>query len=1289
MSSPQPQQPQQPSQPLALPKTRSQTQIQISKIDLDITGSRRCLVRPNHQPTISISTNGTASKSKDHTGNQPQASVHSSKSKDHTGNQPQASVHSSKSKDHTGNQPQASVHSSKSKDHKGNQPQNGNAQIKLHSAIQQGNQPRNGGASKSCITQQGSQPQIGDANIRVTQQGNQPQTEDSLIVEPEKKEIYEINIDTTKRRLPHVLVESQVSDIPLSLFPECHKQEVEKQINQMLEQNIIEPSSSPWSSPIWVVPKKLDSNGQRKWRIVIDYRKLNDISVGETYPIPQISEILDQLGKSKYFTTLDLASGFHQIRISADDAPKTAFSVPQGHFQFNRMPFGLKNAPSTFQKLMNTCLSGLQGSRCFVYLDDIVIYSFDLESHIDNLKAVFDRLRKFNLKLQPEKCQFLRKEVVYLGHTIGEDGVRPNPKITEAVTKFPTPKSPKDIKSFLGLVSYYRRFIPNFSKIAKSLTNLLKKDAPFSWKEEQQLAFETLKQSLISAPILAYPDFSQPFILTCDASNYAISAILSQGPVGRDRPIAYSSRTLNKAEINYSVTEKECLAIVFGTKVFRPYLFGRRFKIITDHKPLNWLFNCKDPGSRLIRWRLKLEEFDYEIQYKKGKINTNADALSRYPVNPVNPVQPEKTDSLYPNPTESDPNNLDKDLMDLLVSPTSFNSDELINIEDLNLDTSDPLAIEPLPDIDPLLEPQPSTSGQNTSDPLVIEPLPDIDPLLEPQPSISGQNNVPPISPNDNILTTPPIFESSAQEAFIDTSMNTSGIYFDPIGSLKIIDGHLKVLIPIDISFIQPSIKNLNGVIGSLEIICKQSTLYADIECHNLLGPLSVRLNDIIRDFDSISHLIEIRSKRSAWFGAVGTVSKHLFGTLDEDDALRYNSAIQIIERDQSKLSQLVKQNILVTTSTLSSLNEIINKISVNEKHINKAIQALTLGQQNLTAVSNNLIIKSNFNQLLNTLESSLLTLSFKLEDIINAIMFSKSNVLYPSIITPTQLFTELVQNYRFLASYHQLPVTLSIENIYTLFSICEIASYYSNNKLVFVLNIPLVNLRNYYLYQNIPYPVVMANKTYSTIVPTTKYIALSRDRSFYCKLDSLNNCKSMHYSNYICNDVDVYSSSTSPTCESEIITKPLKSVPNICETKFFVGFIDIFHRLSNNKFLYVNTDATKLSIDCKDSVASEIILFGTGIFNLPENCVAFKKDLKLIPVHSQIIKIQPITMNFSLLNDTCCNSVMFNKIKPFVSTLNISDINLDLRKIYKNDSRFHLQIPFILVVYSTWSSSK
>ncbi|CAG4993531.1 unnamed protein product [Colias eurytheme] len=406
----------------------------------------------------------------------------------------------------------------------------------------------------------------------------------------------------------------------------------------MLNQKIIRPSNSPWSSPIWVVPKKQDASGQKKWRIVIDYRKLNDITIGDAYPIPNITDILDQLGHSKYFSTLDLASGFHQICMSDSDAAKTAFSVPNGHFEYTRMPFGLKNAPATFQRLMNQVLSGLQGLHCFIYLDDVIIYSHDLSSHIHKLRLIFEALREHNLKLQPDKCEFLRREVAYLGHTITDKGVSPNPDKVKAVISYPIPKNPKDIKSFLGLVGYYRKFIKDFSKITKPLTSLLRKDVEFNWSQSQTQAFESLKSMLTNAPILQYPDFSKDFILTTDASNYALGAILSQGDIGKDLPIAYASRTLNKAEGNYSTTEKELLGILFGVKTFRPYLYGRKFKIVTDHRPLVWLFNCKDSSSKLVRWRLKLEEYDYEIIYKPGRVNSNADALSRPPINAINDI---------------------------------------------------------------------------------------------------------------------------------------------------------------------------------------------------------------------------------------------------------------------------------------------------------------------------------------------------------------------------------------------------------------------------------------------------------------------------------------------------------------------------------------------------------------------------------------------------------------------------------------------------------------------------
>lgn len=415
-------------------------------------------------------------------------------------------------------------------------------------------------------------------------------------------------------------------------FPPVHKNEIDRQVGEMLKNGVIEPSVSPYNSPLWIVPKKADSKGNKKWRLVIDFRALNEKTLGDAYPLPNIIDILDQLGSAKYFSVFDLASGFHQIPMHESDAPKTAFSTPFGHYEFKRMPFGLKNAPATFQRLMDRVLSGLQGTLLFVYLDDIVIYASSLREHEMKFNKLAERLRAANLRLQPDKCEFLRKEVAYLGHVISQEGVKPDPKKVEAVLHFPRPKNSKNIKQFLGLAGYYRRFLNDFSKIAKPLTTLLKKDEPFVWQEEQEKAFITLRDNLCTEPLLQHPDFTKPFVLTTDASGYAVGGILSQGNIGKDKPIAYASRLLNKAEQNYSTIEKELLAIVYCVHHFRPYLYGNKFTLVTDHKPLVWLHNVKDPTSRLIRWRLKLAEYDYTVTYKAGKINCNADALSRNPI---------------------------------------------------------------------------------------------------------------------------------------------------------------------------------------------------------------------------------------------------------------------------------------------------------------------------------------------------------------------------------------------------------------------------------------------------------------------------------------------------------------------------------------------------------------------------------------------------------------------------------------------------------------------------------
>lgn len=450
--------------------------------------------------------------------------------------------------------------------------------------------------------------------------------------------------------------------------PPAQNEEIQRQVEKLLRNDVIRESHSPWSAPVHLVPKKMDASGERKFRLVVDYRRLNEVTVDDKYPLPNITELFDKLGKSNYFSTLDLASGYHQIEVEESDRPKTAFTTQSGHYEFTRLPFGLKTAPATFQRTMDNVLRGLHGIHCMVYLDDIIVYSSSLQEHIDKLHMVFQRLRETNLKVTLDKSEFLRKEVLYLGHQITKDGLRPNDDKIKSVLDFPLPRTPTEIKSFLGLVGYYRKFIRDFSKITQPLTACLKKKNKVVISPEYITAFEKCKELLVNAPLLQFPDFSKPFVLTTDASNVAIGAVLSQGEIGSDKPIAYASRTLNDAETRYSTIEKELLAIVWAVKHFRPYLYGRRFVIYTDHRPLTWLKSIKDENTKLTRWKLRLAEFDYDVVYKNGKQNTNADALSRIKLNVL-------SDDLISMKVNIDPN--DEQKLDPLQNENTSNSDKM------------------------------------------------------------------------------------------------------------------------------------------------------------------------------------------------------------------------------------------------------------------------------------------------------------------------------------------------------------------------------------------------------------------------------------------------------------------------------------------------------------------------------------------------------------------------------------------------------------------------------------
>lgn len=458
--------------------------------------------------------------------------------------------------------------------------------------------------------------------------------------------------------------------------PQVVTDEINRQVEKLLKDNVIQESHSPWSAPVHLVPKKQDATGEVKHRMVIDYRRLNDITIDDRYPLPNITELFDKLGRSTMFSTLDLASGYHQVELREEDREKTAFSTQSGHWEFLRMPFGLKCAPATFQRAVNNVLRGLQGLHCMIYMDDIIIYSSSLEEHIKDLRNVFERLRATNLKVQLDKTEFIRKEVLYLGHQITEDGLKPNDDKIKAVLNYPIPKTTRQIKSFLGLVGYYRKFIKDFAKVTQPLTSCLKKRNRIIIDQKYIDAFNKCKELLTNAPILQYPDNDKPYILTTDASDLALGAVLSQGVLGSDKPIAYASRTLTDTESRYDATVKEVLAITWAVKHFRPYLYGKKFLLYTDHLPLIWLHSLKDPSSKLTRWRLKLQDFDFDIKHKPGKSNTNADALSRIKL-PVNVLGSDDDDmnstKVNVDDTEDRLQSYVKDLTNQIVSLTAKN----------------------------------------------------------------------------------------------------------------------------------------------------------------------------------------------------------------------------------------------------------------------------------------------------------------------------------------------------------------------------------------------------------------------------------------------------------------------------------------------------------------------------------------------------------------------------------------------------------------------------------------
>ena len=412
-------------------------------------------------------------------------------------------------------------------------------------------------------------------------------------------------------------------------IPLSQRQLVKDELDKMLKMGVIRPSTSPWASPVVIVPKK--DGGVC---FCVDYRKLNRVAKFDAYPMPRIDDVIEKVGKARYISTLDLARGYWQIPMSESSMEKTAFATPFGLYEFVVMPFGLHSAPATFMRMMNHLLSGY---KSFVdpYFDDVPVFSEDWEDHLVHLRKVFTCLKDANLSLKSSKCRFGYTQTQHLGHVIGEGKILPDPKKVEAVKNYKKPESKSEVRAFLGLTGYYRRFIPNYSSIAAPLTALTQKVKPenVQWDEENQRAFEKLKNALTSGPVLKAPEVDKPFIVQTDACDLGIGAVLSQlDEDGEERPVAYASRKLLPRETRYSTIEKECLAIVWALKQFRIYLYGMPFVIETDHKPLIWLQKMKDTNQRLTRWAITVQQYQYEIRHRPGVQHGNADGLSRGPL---------------------------------------------------------------------------------------------------------------------------------------------------------------------------------------------------------------------------------------------------------------------------------------------------------------------------------------------------------------------------------------------------------------------------------------------------------------------------------------------------------------------------------------------------------------------------------------------------------------------------------------------------------------------------------
>lgn len=427
-------------------------------------------------------------------------------------------------------------------------------------------------------------------------------------------------------------------------LPYADQIEIQKQVGGLSERGIVERSTSPYNTPAFLVKKPPSDDGKTTHRLVHDYRALNSTCFDQYFNLPLIDDVTNQLFGSKFFTVLDVRGAYNQVCLHKDSQELTAFSTKNGHYHYKSVPFGIQSGPVAWNFTANIILNEFLNKNTFCYVDDILVHSKDLKSHIDLLSRIFKRLIKHKIKLKIEKCSFFKPGARYLGFIFTKNGLMADERKIISVKKFPQPKNLKETQRFLGMCSFYRRFVPNFSKIASSLYKLCKKDVPFDWNDKCQMAFEQLKLSLCTPPVLAYPDMENGiFVLMCDASQIAAGAVLNIREGKEEKPVEYFSRSFNETQSKYHSNELEILALVWAVEWFRVYLYGRPiFYIYTDNNAVKFLFGSNHTKSRICRWRWALQEYNFEVIHKAGKANNVADALSRVPIeNPHD--EPSKT----------------------------------------------------------------------------------------------------------------------------------------------------------------------------------------------------------------------------------------------------------------------------------------------------------------------------------------------------------------------------------------------------------------------------------------------------------------------------------------------------------------------------------------------------------------------------------------------------------------------------------------------------------------------